>query len=875
MSDEKETVKPSNDTELSEEYATSGIDFSQVHELAETSYTVVPWHQRLGEGFLNSLIKLGLFLLGFLMDIVKALWTLISGIFVYLYKGIVWVVKYIRQQIRYFCEMDVWGKLSFLIQGTGPAKCGQIIDGIVFFLVEVAFVIFMVVAGVPNIVGIIGDNLAAEKRKSHVHLINGIIAIIVILCYIVVYFKGIKAAHDDYQILHALEFRTAHEDALFVVENRHLFPDVDFDKFSRRKIRRIMREKYGYSDLSARYISYVDFRLIEKKPNAFIVKSNEIRGAIFSKYCAWRDRVKAGVWADAFASFLNFEFVKTTVKAGADYVVALERQKLLAFRHSFDKYNDYHQVVRDSNFRLTALESPEAMLEAAYAEDPVSVKNGLAPVPHNVKLRAKDLITRIVGRFEVPFEVGKALAKLVAKTLNAASSDEAKLAALEALKEKETVFHDEFVRTNRTNAIAEAEALKALYEDYSTLLAKQQEGGKALMNHLAALGVSPFRAKIVAGDLRVATQSTDTESEAAVLFAKMGERAANYIDLIHDFAFHGQTLTFKKQVRQYADEKFATTILAIPTLGAVLTCVLPLVFSIAIAFTGWNSTVTNYTFTWNMGAWADVFGMGTVGPDFMKAFGTLLLWTIIWAIFATFSNYIGGIVLALLINKKGIKGKAFWRTCFVITIAIPQFITLLVINLLLSGDGPVNTFLDETFGFAIPFLGEIRNATPLFKLDKDATFVKFMIILINMWVGIPYTMLSTSGILMNIPADLYESAQIDGANPWTQFWKITMPYILFVTGPSLLTSFIGNINNFNVIFFLTGGEPMTTDALGNLNAGHTDLLITWLYKLTVSKNNPEYAMGSVIGILVFVVCAFFSLIMYKRMGSVKNEEAFQ
>ncbi|MDY6093475.1 MAG: sugar ABC transporter permease, partial [Candidatus Enteromonas sp.] len=214
-------------------------------------------------------------------------------------------------------------------------------------------------------------------------------------------------------------------------------------------------------------------------------------------------------------------------------------------------------------------------------------------------------------------------------------------------------------------------------------------------------------------------------------------------------------------------------------------------------------------------------------------------------------------------------------TCFVITIAIPQFITLMVVNLLLSDGGPVNTWLEETFHFSIPFLGVIRNGTPLFELDRDASFIKFMIVLINMWVGIPYTMLSTSGILMNIPADLYESAQIDGANPWTQFWKITMPYILFVTGPSLLTTFIGNINNFNVIFFLSNGEPMTADALGNLNAGHTDLLITWLYKLTVSKQNPEYAMGSVIGILVFVVCAFFSLIMYKRMGSVKNEEAFQ
>ena len=129
---------------------------------------------------------------------------------------------------------------------------------------------------------------------------------------------------------------------------------------------------------------------------------------------------------------------------------------------------------------------------------------------------------------------------------------------------------------------------------------------------------------------------------------------------------------------------------------------------------------------------------------------------------------------------------------------------------------------------------------------------------------------------MNIPGDLYESAQIDGANAWTQFWKITMPYIIFVTGPSLLTTFIGNINNFNVIYFLTGGsDGVGTKAMLHYSAGQTDLLITWLFRITAAKTTPEYAMGSVIGVLMFVVCAFFSLIMYKRMGSVKNEEAFQ
>ena len=98
-----------------------------------------------------------------------------------------------------------------------------------------------------------------------------------------------------------------------------------------------------------------------------------------------------------------------------------------------------------------------------------------------------------------------------------------------------------------------------------------------------------------------------------------------------------------------------------------------------------------------------------------------------------------------------------------------------------------------------------------------------------------------------------------------------MPYMLFVTGPYLLTTFVGNINNFNVIYLLTGGAPKTTDFTGG--AGYTDLLITWLYKLTLTDN--DYKMAAVIGIMTFVVVAGISLVVYNLSSSVKNEESFQ
>jgi arabinogalactan oligomer/maltooligosaccharide transport system permease protein len=118
---------------------------------------------------------------------------------------------------------------------------------------------------------------------------------------------------------------------------------------------------------------------------------------------------------------------------------------------------------------------------------------------------------------------------------------------------------------------------------------------------------------------------------------------------------------------------------------------------------------------------------------------------------------------------------------------------------------------------------------------------------------------------------------VDGANVWQQYTKITLPYMLFVTGPALLTSFVGNLNNFNVIYLLSGGNPINTQigSAGGVSVGHTDLLITWLYKIALGSGESRYYTASVIGILIFVVCAVLSLIVYNVIPSTKNEEDYQ
>ena len=99
-----------------------------------------------------------------------------------------------------------------------------------------------------------------------------------------------------------------------------------------------------------------------------------------------------------------------------------------------------------------------------------------------------------------------------------------------------------------------------------------------------------------------------------------------------------------------------------------------------------------------------------------------------------------------------------------------------------------------------------------------------------------------------------------------------MPYLLFVTGPALITDFVKNINNFNVIYLLTQDVYTTTNqAMANSQAKEVDLLVTWLFRLT----QDYYKMASAIGIIVFIICAVFTLVAFNRMIKGDKEGTYQ
>lgn len=315
---------------------------------------------------------------------------------------------------------------------------------------------------------------------------------------------------------------------------------------------------------------------------------------------------------------------------------------------------------------------------------------------------------------------------------------------------------------------------------------------------------------------------------------------------------------FAQTFRNMNANGFPYMMLAIPAVGVLFFTILPIVFMILMAFT--NYSAPDHVPPKALVDWVglETFKNLLFFKEWAYTFWRVLGWTFVWAISATVTTYFGGILVAMLIQQKGIRFKGLWRTILIIPYAIPQFISFLIMrNLLNENFGPINGYF-RYFGLSgLPWL-------------TDPTMAKITLIIVNMWVGIPVSMLLVSGILTSIPKDLYEASEVDGASNFQKFRNITMPFVLFATAPILIMQFAGNINNFNVIYLLTKGDPKTVDYAF---AGTTDLLVTWLYKLTLDNN--KFNIASAIGIVIFIIIASFSLWNYRRTRSFKEEDMIQ
>lgn len=318
----------------------------------------------------------------------------------------------------------------------------------------------------------------------------------------------------------------------------------------------------------------------------------------------------------------------------------------------------------------------------------------------------------------------------------------------------------------------------------------------------------------------------------------------------------GKPRTFLEDVKKLLDEKFYKTALFLPIIGVSIFSILPIVFMIAVAFTNYGGNIVPPKLVDWVG-FKNFIQIATLSK-FAPTFGKILNWNLLWAATSTFLNYFAGLGLALLLNRKCVRGTIIWRAFPILAYAVPGFITLLGFRFMFSYGGPINQIIMDMGYRAIGFL------------DIDAKWMARLIgLLVNTWITVPSIMLLATGILTNVDQDQLEAAKIDGAKRWKQFTKIVFPFVLFSTTPVIIGQFIGNFNNFGIFFFLRGGLYMD----GYFLASDTDLLINWLYNLSI--NNNYYNIGAAISLVIFLITSMISLLVYVKSPSYKEEDTYR
>ncbi|MEC1539043.1 maltodextrin ABC transporter permease MdxF [Bacillus subtilis] len=254
----------------------------------------------------------------------------------------------------------------------------------------------------------------------------------------------------------------------------------------------------------------------------------------------------------------------------------------------------------------------------------------------------------------------------------------------------------------------------------------------------------------------------------------------------------------------------------------------------------------------------NIFFLGSYRETFVNVLG----WTVIWTICATTLQIILGIVTALFVNQGFIKGKRIFRMIFLFPWAVPAFITIMSFsNMFNDSIGAVNAQVIPLFNH-LPFV-----ELPAIAWKTDPFWTKTALIMIQTWLGFPYIYVMVTGVLQAIPGELYEAAKIDGATFIQRFRHITFPMILFATAPVMITQYTFNFNNFSIIYLFNEGGPGSAGA----GAGSTDILISWIYKLTTGTS-PQYSVAAAVTLLISFIVIGISLIAFKKSNAFGNEE---
>ena len=320
--------------------------------------------------------------------------------------------------------------------------------------------------------------------------------------------------------------------------------------------------------------------------------------------------------------------------------------------------------------------------------------------------------------------------------------------------------------------------------------------------------------------------------------------------------------TFKDMLKGIYANGFPYLLIIPSYIAMTFAIIFPVLVTLLIAFTNYDFQhlpptklldwvgVTNFTNIWRL-------------STFRSAFGAVLGWTIIWALTASTVQIVIGIFTAIIANQPFIKGKRIFGVIFLLPWAVPAFITILTFsNMFNDSIGAINTQVIPLLGKVLPFLNG-----HLIPWKTDPTWTKVALIMMQGWLGFPYIYVLTLGILQSIPNDLYEAAYIDGANAWQKFRNITFPMILAVAAPTLISQYTFNFNNFSIMYLFNDGGPGTVGG----GAGSTDILISWIYRLTTGAA-PQYSMAAAVTLIISVIVISISMIAFKKLHAFDMED---
>lgn len=320
--------------------------------------------------------------------------------------------------------------------------------------------------------------------------------------------------------------------------------------------------------------------------------------------------------------------------------------------------------------------------------------------------------------------------------------------------------------------------------------------------------------------------------------------------------------TFKDMLKGIYANGFPYLLIIPSYIAMTFAIIFPVLVTLLIAFTNYDFQhlpptklldwvgVTNFTNIWRL-------------STFRSAFGAVLGWTIIWALTASTVQIVIGIFTAIIANQPFIKGKRIFGVIFLLPWAVPAFITILTFsNMFNDSIGAINTQVIPLLGKVLPFLNG-----HLIPWKTDPTWTKVALIMMQGWLGFPYIYVLTLGILQSIPNDLYEAAYIDGANAWQKFRNITFPMILAVAAPTLISQYTFNFNNFSIMYLFNDGGPGTVGG----GAGSTDILISWIYRLTTGAA-PQYSMAAAVTLIISLIVISISMIAFKKLHAFDMED---